>query len=79
MNGYPWIKAPWFAGVFYLSRIFVNPADVDDVATRMRLLLMARKLLRFMTLLALIAVAATCRARMHGKLGPVVPAVVKPF
>jgi putative membrane protein len=79
MNGYLWIKAPWFAGVFYLPRIFVNLADVDDVATRMRPPLMARKLLRFMTLLALIAVAAQCRARMHAKLGPVALAVVKPF
>lgn len=56
-----WVKAfhivfvaSWFAGLFYLPRIFVNlalvPAGSD--AERQRLLLMARKLLRFTTLLA---------------------------
>ena len=56
-----WIKAlhivfvaSWFAGLFYLPRIFVNLAMVpaDSEAERARLLLMARKLYRFMTLLA---------------------------
>ncbi|TSE24524.1 CopD family protein [Tepidimonas aquatica] len=56
-----WVKtfhivfiASWFAGLFYLPRIFVNLALVppDSAAERERLLLMARKLLRFMTLLA---------------------------
>ena len=56
-----WIKAlhivfvaSWFAGLFYLPRIFVNLALVEpgSVAERARLLLMARKLLRFTTLLA---------------------------
>ena len=56
-----WIKAfhivfvaSWFAGLFYLPRIFVNLAMVpaDSVAERARLLLMARKLFRFMSLLA---------------------------
>ena len=56
-----WIKAlhivfiaSWFAGLFYLPRIFVNLAMVepDSVAERERLLLMARKLYRFMTILA---------------------------
>lgn len=60
-----WIKsfhivfvASWFAGLFYLPRIFVNLAmvPVDSHAERARLLLMARKLLRFMTLIAVIAV-----------------------
>ena len=55
-----WVKAfhivfvaSWFAGLFYLPRIFVNLAMVpqDSLAERERLLLMARKLLRFMTLL----------------------------
>jgi len=61
-----WIKAfhivfiaSWFAGLFYLPRIFVNlalvPAGSD--AERERLLLMARKLLRFTTLLAVPALA----------------------
>lgn len=57
-----WVKslhivfiASWFAGLFYLPRIFVNLAMVPpgSVAERDRLLLMARKLLRFTTLLAL--------------------------
>lgn len=56
-----WIKAfhivfvaSWFAGLFYLPRIFVNLAmvPIDSVAERERLLLMARKLLRFTNLLA---------------------------
>ena len=56
-----WIKslhivfvASWFAGLFYLPRIFVNLAMVpaDSVAERERLLLMARKLLRFSTVIA---------------------------
>ena len=61
-----WIKslhivfiASWFAGLFYLPRIFVNLAMVpaDSLAERDRLLLMARKLLRFMTIIAIPAVA----------------------
>jgi putative membrane protein len=47
----------WFAGLFYLPRIFVNlamvPAGSD--AERERLLLMAGKLFRFMTPLAVLA------------------------
>ncbi len=60
-----WIKSlhivfivSWFAGLFYLPRILVNLAMVapESVAERARLLLMARKLLRFTTLLAVPAV-----------------------
>jgi len=55
-----WIKsfhiifvASWFAGLFYLPRIFVNLAMVppESVSEEQRLLLMARKLMRFTTLL----------------------------
>jgi putative membrane protein len=55
-----WIKAlhivfvaSWFAGLFYLPRLFVNLAMVpgDSHAERERLLLMARKLYRFSSLL----------------------------
>ena len=55
-----WVKAfhivfvaSWFAGLFYLPRIFVNLAMVpaDSHAERERLLLMARKLYRFTSLL----------------------------
>ena len=61
-----WIKAfhivfvaSWFAGLFYLPRIFVNLAMVpdDSEAERARLLLMARKLMRFTTLLSVPAIA----------------------
>ena len=56
-----WVKsfhivfvASWFAGLFYLPRIFVNLAMVppESVAERERLLLMARKLMRFTSMLA---------------------------
>ena len=56
-----WVKslhivfvASWFAGLFYLPRIFVNLAMVDpaSVAERERLLLMAGKLLRFTRMLS---------------------------
>lgn len=56
-----WVKsfhivfiASWFAGLFYLPRILVNLAMVPpgSEAERTRLLLMARKLYRFSTMLA---------------------------
>jgi protoporphyrinogen IX oxidase len=48
----------WFAGLFYLPRIFVNLAMVPDEsrAERDRLLLMAGKLYRFMTPIGLLAI-----------------------
>ena len=46
----------WFAGLFYLPRLFVNLAMVSDNATRERLILMARKLYRFVTPMALLTV-----------------------
>ncbi|WP_454723001.1 MULTISPECIES: CopD family protein [Cupriavidus] len=59
-----WVKAlhivfvvSWFAGLFYLPRIFVNLAMETDPAGVQRLLLMARKLYRFMTMLAVPALA----------------------
>ncbi|MCH2220030.1 MAG: CopD family protein [Dechloromonas sp.] len=53
-----WMVISWFAGLFYLPRIFVNLAMVppDSVAERDRLLLMAGKLYRFMTPLGILAV-----------------------
>ena len=56
-----WVKSfhivfvvSWFAGLFYLPRIFVNLALVapDSFAERERLLLMATKLYRFTSLLS---------------------------
>lgn len=61
-----WVKsfhivfvASWFAGLFYLPRIFVNLAMVPEgsEAERARLLLMARKLMRFTHVLAVPALA----------------------
>ncbi|MGL4575902.1 MAG: CopD family protein [Burkholderiaceae bacterium] len=61
-SAYLWIKAfhivfiaSWFAGLFYLPRIFVNLAQENHPQTIERLLLMGRKLYRFMTLLAAVA------------------------
>jgi putative membrane protein len=58
-----WIKAfhivfvaSWFAGLFYLPRIFVNLALETETVATARLLLMARKLYRFTTMLAIPAV-----------------------
>jgi len=60
-----WLKAfhfifviSWFAGLFYLPRIFVNLAMVpaDSRAEYDRLLLMAGKLYRFMTPIGILAV-----------------------
>jgi putative membrane protein len=65
-SGYLWVKAfhivfvsSWFAGLFYLPRIFVNLASVpaDSHAERERLLLMARRLYRFSSLLMVVAIA----------------------
>jgi protoporphyrinogen IX oxidase len=46
----------WFAGLFYLPRLFVNHAMVSDAVTRERLALMENKLYRFMTPLGILAV-----------------------
>ena len=61
---YLWIKtvhivliASWFAGLFYLPRIFVNLAMETEPAATQRLLLMANKLYRFMTILMIPALA----------------------
>ena len=61
--GYLWLKSlhiifvtSWFAGLFYLPRIYVNLAMVAGPgAERDRLLLMAGKLYRFMTPLGVLA------------------------
>jgi putative membrane protein len=51
-----WVKAlhiffmvSWFAGLFYLPRLFVHHSMVDDQATRERLKIMERKLFYFVT------------------------------
>jgi putative membrane protein len=61
-----WVKAfhivfvvSWFAGLFYLPRIFVNLAMVpaESTAERERLLLMAKKLYKFVTPIGALALA----------------------
>jgi protoporphyrinogen IX oxidase len=96
-SGYLWVKAfhivfvsSWFAGLFYLPRIFVNLAMETEPAAIARLLLMARKLFRFMTVIAVPALAfglwlylgvgiGRGQGWMHAKLGVVVLVIVYHF
>ena len=62
-NAYLWVKTlhivfitSWFAGLFYLPRIYVNLADEKNPEAYARLLGMADRLYRFMTILALPAI-----------------------
>ena len=89
-----WIKslhivlvASWFAGLFYLPRIFVNLAMETEPAAVARLLAMARKLFRFMTFIAVPALACGLwlllvvgigrgQGWMHAKLGIVVLIII---
>ena len=57
-----WVKSlhiifvtSWFAGLFYLPRLFVNHAMVEDASVGEHLLRMERKLYRFMLPLAVLA------------------------
>ena len=81
----------WFAGLFYLPRIFVNLAMVPgEGAERARLLLMADKLARFTRLLSAFAVTLGLilwlyfgigrgEAWMHAKLALVLALLVFQF
>ena len=58
-----WLKAfhiffvvSWFAGLFYLPRIFVNHAMAEETSVRERLKLMERKLYKFVTPIGALAV-----------------------
>lgn len=82
-----WIKTfhvlfviSWFAGLFYLPRIYVNLAQTNSPDTRNRLTGMANRLFRFMTILAVPAVLlglwlylgyglGRSQGWMHAKLG----------
>ncbi len=71
-----WIKAlhivfisSWFAGLFYLPRIFVNLAMETDAAANQRLTLMAKKLYRFMTILMIPALALGLILWLHYGIG----------
>ena len=73
-----WVKAfhiifvtSWFAGLFYLPRLFVNLAAVpaDSHAERERLLVMARRLYRFAGMLMLPAIALGLVLWLHYGIG----------
>lgn len=58
-----WVKAfhiiaivCWFAGIFYLPRLFVYHAMAEDSATREHLKIMEHKLYRFMSMFAVFTV-----------------------
>lgn len=75
-NAYLWTKTlhivlitSWFAGLFYLPRIFVNLADEKNPEVYARLLGMANRLFRFMTILAVPAVLLGITLWMHFKIG----------
>ena len=59
-----WIKAwhvifmvTWFAGLFYLPRLFVYHAAADDAAGRERFAVMERRLFAIMTIGAVLTIA----------------------
>ncbi len=64
MNTILWLKAfhvifmvAWFAGIFYLPRIFVNHAESDEPLVHQHLKGMERRLLFFVTPFAIFTVA----------------------
>ncbi|HUH58724.1 MAG TPA: CopD family protein [Candidimonas sp.] len=89
-----WIKVfhllfvtSWFAGLFYLPRIYVNLAQAHDKPTATCLVGMARRLYRFMTPIAALAIVfglwlflgygiGQGQAWMHAKLAAVALLVV---
>ena len=75
-NAYLWTKtfhivliASWFAGLFYLPRIFVNLADEKNPEAHARLLGMADRLFRFMTILAVPAVVLGLTLWLYFQIG----------
>jgi putative membrane protein len=72
-----WLKAfhivfviAWFAGIFYLPRLFVYHANTEDTATRQRFKIMERRLFGMMTFGAVLAIvfAIAMLARVPGYL-----------
>ena len=75
-NAYLWVKTfhivfitSWFAGLFYLPRIFVNLAEEKNAEAYARLLGMADRLFRFMTILAVPAVLLGLTLWLHFGIG----------
>ena len=75
-NAYLWVKTfhivfitSWFAGLFYLPRIFVNLADEKNTEAYARLLGMSDRLFRFMTILAAPAVLLGLTLWLHFGIG----------
>jgi len=57
MSAWPWLKAlhlifmvTWFAGLFYLPRLFVYHAQAEDEISKARFIIMERKLFAIGTL-----------------------------
>lgn len=87
-----WIKAfhivfvtSWFAGLFYLPRLYVNHAMETNPEAIARLALMEHKLYRFMTPLAILALglglwlwlgAGISGGWMHAKLSLVIALII---
>lgn len=60
---YPWLKGlhitfmvTWFAGLFYLPRLFIYHAQASDAVSRERFTVMERRLFAIMTLGALLTI-----------------------
>jgi putative membrane protein len=75
-DAYLWTKtfhivlvASWFAGLFYLPRIFVNMAQETNPEVNARLLGMADRLFRFMTILMVPAVVLGVLLWLHFGIG----------
>ena len=75
-NTYLWVKTfhivfitSWFAGLFYLPRLFVNLAEEKNIEAYARLLGMADRLFRFMTILAVPAVLLGITLWLHFGIG----------
>lgn len=54
---YPWLKGlhvafmvTWFAGLFYLPRLFIYHAEAEDLASRARFVVMERRLYAIMSI-----------------------------
>ena len=46
----------WFAGIFYLPRLFVNHVEVESIEVKKHLLIMEKRLIKFITPLGLLAI-----------------------